>query len=245
MINTVIINPQKQDQEKIASLLSNAGDFNVLALGKDGYDALKLIGSLKPDIAILDNQLDFIEGEEIPPLLKLRSPLTAVVILTARISDYQLYRAASNDVSGFVFKETDLETLPWILKCVSQGGCFISPALAARVLHLIASMNRKNNQFQNNPAAKALFKGQENEELKATPKEDPASYLSKMELRVLSHIGEGFESDEIAKDLNLAVGTVRNYVSSVMRKTGLRNRLQMARYAYNCGLVRLNPACYI
>jgi DNA-binding NarL/FixJ family response regulator len=68
--------------------------------------------------------------------------------------------------------------------------------------------------------------------------EDPTRYLSKTELQVLSCIGEGFNSGEIAEKLGLATGTVRNNVSAVMRKTGLQNRSQMARYAVLYGLAR-------
>ena len=242
MIRTVIINSQKQDREKIISILSPSGDIKVLASGKDGYDALKLIGNLKPDIAILDNHLEYIEGEEIPPLLRIRSPLTSVLILVARISDYQLYRAASNDVSGFVNKETDLDTLPWILRCVFEGGCFISPALGSRVLNLLSVLNREKNHACAFAANRIRIKAQEKEEgeFASIKKEDPSEYLSKTELRILSHVGEGLTSDEIAQSLGLAIGTVRNYISSVMHKAGLRNRSQMARYAFSCGLVPLN-----
>ena len=76
-------------------------------------------------------------------------------------------------------------------------------------------------------------------EVSISSREDPLGYLSKMELRVLTNIGEGYTSGEIASNLNLAVGTVRNYISSVMRKTGLHNRSQMARYALYYGLVSL------
>ncbi|MDR0497638.1 MAG: response regulator transcription factor, partial [Treponema sp.] len=213
MINTVIINPQKQDREKIAALLIKGGDIKVLAQGKDGYDALKLISTYKPDIAILDNQLEFIEGGEIPPLLKLRSPETAIVILVAKISDYQLYRAASHKVLGFVSKETDMDTLPVVLKCIFEGGCFISPHLAARVLKIFSALNGDRQ-----------VKKTEKRDEKFRSREDPTGYLSKMELQMLAYIGEGKSSDEIAGNLHLAVGTVRNYISTVMRKTGTRNR---------------------
>jgi DNA-binding NarL/FixJ family response regulator len=239
MIETVIISPKKQDREKISSLLSSDGEIKVLALGKDGYDAIKLIGSLKPGIALLDNHLEFIDGEEIAPLLKVRSPLTAIVILTAKMSDYQLFRAASNDVSGFVCKETDMETLPRILKCISLGGCFISPALASRILYLLSTMNRdKVSPFS---SKKSPGKKPEKTEERSLSKDDPMMNLSKMELQVMVQIGEGLTSDEIANKLGLTVGTVRNYVSSVMRKTGTKNRSQLARYAFCCGLVPLNP----
>ena len=228
MISTVIINAQKQDRDKIASLLSAQDGIKVLACGRDGYDALKLISSLKPDVAIMDNQLEFIEGEEIPPLLKARSPSTAVVILAARISDHQLHKAASNAVSGFVYKEKEMELLPGILKCISEGGCFISPLFAARILRLLSA-----------DRAQVKVPARQYTDAKFPPGEDPTRYLSKMELRILAGIGEGHNSGEIARNLNLAVGTVRNYISSVMHKTGLHNRSQMARYAFYYGLVPL------
>jgi DNA-binding NarL/FixJ family response regulator len=150
--------------------------------------------------------------------------------MTARISDYQLYRAASNEVSGFAHMEADLDMIPMILRCVYEGRCFISPHLAARVLHILSSGAR---EFQ--------AKTQISRKVKFLSKEDPAEYLSKMELRILSFIGEGKSSDEIAMNLGLAVGTVRNYISAVMHKTGMHNRLQLARYSFCYGLVPLNP----
>jgi len=228
MINTVIINASKQDREKIASLLSAQGDIKVLAQGNDSYDALRLIGGLKPDIAILDTHTELIKEEDLLPLLKIRSPSTAVVILTAGITDSQLFRAASNAVSGFVYKETDMDLLPNILKCISQGEGFISPSLAARILRLFSVLSHKGKEPKNLTAERYIHPGM-----------DPIEHLSKMELRILTCIGEGFTSDEIAENLDLAVGTVRNYISSVMRKTGLHNRSQMARYAYCYGFVTL------
>jgi DNA-binding NarL/FixJ family response regulator len=231
MIKTVIIDAQKQDRDMAASFLSAQNGIEILAYGKDGYDALNLIGRLKPDVAILNNHLDFIEGEEIPPLLKERSPLTAIIILIARISDHQLCDAVSNKISGFVSKETDMDALPMIVKHVSAGGCFISPALAARFLRLLSAKNAAV------PKPGISVKRDHFERPDIPSGGDPVNYLSKTELRILSFIGEGCDSNEIAKNLNLKVGTVRNNISAIMRKTGLRNRSQIARYAFRYGLV--------
>jgi len=241
MINTVIINSQKQDREKLVSLLSADGDINVLASGKDGYDAIKLTEKLKPDITILDNHLEFIKGEEISPVLKVHSPTTAVIILVAQISDTQLFRAASSGVSGFVHKEIDINTLPSILKCISSGRCFISPALASRVLQLLSLTNPENFIKSGSAANKSHNKIPAKLSTENLSCEDPTETLSRTEFLVLAHIGEGLTSDEIARKLDLTAGTVRNYISSVKRKTGLRNRPQMARYAFGCGIVPLGP----
>ena len=230
MIKTVVVNPHKSDREKITNILSTHADINVLAQGKDAYDALKLIGNLKPDIVILDNNLQYIDGEEIPPLLKIRSPSTAAVIIINQINDYRLFKAATNQISGLINKETDMHQLPSILKCVFDGGCYISPSFASRILQLIAGFNQHDVQ--------SFF---EKKMLPNFDNKDPTKYLSKAELQILTYIGDGFASNEIAKKMDLAVGTVRNYISSVMRKTGLNNRSQMARYAFIHGLVPLNP----
>jgi two-component system response regulator DegU len=235
----IIVCPQKHEREKIVSLLSSERDINILAQGKDGYDALKLVGNHKPDIAILDNNLEFIDGEEIPPLLRIRSPSTAFVIVVAKISDYQIYKAASNEVSGIVNKEADLDSLPEILKDVSEGKCFISPVIAGKVLRLLCSLTFKGSGSFGLGESKSQAKPAEAGEVLFLAGEDPAEYLSKMELRILVEIGEGHTSSEIAKNLGLAVGTVRNYISSVMHKTGMNNRPKMVRYAYSCGLVPL------
>jgi len=239
LISTMIICPQKREREKIVSILSAERNIKVLAYGKDGYDALKLIGSHKPDIVIFDNNLEFIDGEEILPLLKIRSPSTAVVIVVSKINDYQLYKAATYEVSGIVNKEADMESLPKILKNISEGECFISPVLASRVMRLLCSLTSKagsHGSGENKSQARLLESGN----VVFLSREDPAAYLSRTELKVLVEIGEGHASTDIAKNLGLTVGTVRNYISSVMHKTGMNNRSQMVRYAYSCGLVPLN-----
>jgi len=244
MINIVIINTQKQDSDKLVTLLSLQQNMQLLAHGKDGYDALKLIGGLKPDIAIVDYQLDYIDGEEISPLLKIRSPSTAIVILAAaRISDYQLRRAVVNAVSGFICKETDMETLSVILTTIAEGGCFISPLLACRILRLLASPDQNGRPLchKTNLSANSAFKKQRYcGYSKIFSKDDPAGYLSKTELNILTSIGKGHTSDEIAKNQSLAIGTVRNYTSSIMHKIGLSNRSQMVLYAINYGLLSLD-----
>jgi two-component system, NarL family, response regulator DegU len=223
----------------MASLLSAEGEIKVLAHGKDGYDALKLIGNYKPDIAVLDNNLDFIDGEEIPPLLRVRSPSTAVVIVVAKISDYQLYKAATNEVSGIINKEADLDSLPVILKNISEGKCFISSVLASRVLRLLCTLSSKGSSPYGTGEGKGQNKPMETGDMLLLSGDDPSKYLSRTELKILVEIGEGHASNEIAENLGLAVGTVRNYISSVMHKTGMNNRTQMVRYAYSCGLVPL------
>ena len=239
MIHIVLIEAQKQIRDRVESLLEPDDSIKIMAQGQDGYDALRLTGSLKPDIVILDNQLEFIDGGDIVPLLKLRSPSTAIVIIAGKINDYQLYSAAANRVSGFVDKETDMETLPKAIRCISIGGCFISPAIAPRVLGFFSGI-RYDDATTAALSAKSPLIGASGKHFlgPAFPSgKDPAGQLSKMELKILTHIGKGHTSKQIAQDLDLAVGTVNNYVSAVMHKTGLGSRSRLASYACHYGLV--------
>jgi len=231
LINTVIIDAQQQDREKISSLLTAREDIKILAIGYDAYDALKLITCHKPDIVILNNNLEYIEGDEIPPLIKMRSPNTAVVILISQITDNQLYKAVINRVSAFVSIENDLDMLPGILSHVAKGEYYISQSLASRFLQLLYVMNPKN-LMADHPVQSPFSK--------LTKSEGPADSLSKTELRIICCIRKNFSSKEIAGELGLAVGTVRNHISSIMRKTGIRNRPGIACYACHKGLIPAN-----
>ncbi|MCL2206175.1 MAG: response regulator transcription factor [Treponema sp.] len=230
MIKVVTIG-QSEVTDQIAPVLSSHSNFQILAHGKDAYDALKLVSTLKPDIIMMDSNLAFIDGEDIPPLLRSRSPTTSTVIIADSMNDNQLHHIISNNVSGLVHSEADIDLLPWVLKSISDGGCFISPSFTPRILQLMTIMNLNNFPYAPNNALpeKAPFSS-----------EDPARYLSKTDLQILTHIAEGNTSEEIANSLNITTGTVRNYISAVMQKTGLRNRSQMVLFALKHGLVPLS-----
>jgi len=212
----VIIDAHEQSRAKIVSTLTAQKDMTIAAEGKDAYDALKYTGSLQPDIAIIDIHLEFIEVHKMPPLVRVRSPKTALVLLTTQVSDVQLQGIVNSEVNGLVHKVTELDFLPQILKWVSEGGYFISPFLMSRVLHLRHASKQKGQAFGDH---------------------DPVEHFSKSELQILTCLGEGHSSSEISKRLSLTEGTVRNYISALMQKMRFHNRLELSRYALTHGLV--------
>jgi DNA-binding NarL/FixJ family response regulator len=221
MINTIVIDPGQKDRERIRNLLSLHKDFNVQGLGKDGYDAVRLAASFKPDIALLDVNLDIINGLDVLPLLKRRSPSTLAVILASDPDDSQISKALGNQVAGFLLKDSDLDKLPFILRDIRFGECCMNHRVSARIAHIFSEMLGKGRQAN-------FLSGQ----AQPIPPE-----ISKTELRIMGCIGQGCSNKEIAEYLSLKVGTVRNYVSSAMRKTGLKCRTQIAIYAFKNGLV--------
>jgi DNA-binding NarL/FixJ family response regulator len=221
MIRTVIIDARQEDRNKIANLLSCHEDFEVQGLGKDGYDAVRLVTSSKPDIAILDVNLDIINGLDVLPLLKRQSPDTLVVILASNVDDGQISKALDSGIAGFLLKDLDLGKLPAILRDTHFGKYYMNPQVSTRIFHIFSELLGKGRQTN-------FISGQ----AQPLPEE-----ISKTELQIISCLGEGRSNQEISEYMGLTEGTVRNYVSSVIHKTGVKDRTQLAIYALRNGLV--------
>jgi DNA-binding NarL/FixJ family response regulator len=226
MIRIIIIDAKQDDRKKIHKLLSRHEDFDIQGLGKDGYDAVKLVSSSKPDIAILGVNLDIINGLDVLPLLKRHSPATLVVILASKVDDSQISKALGNGIAGFLLKDTDLDGLPAILRDIRFGNYYMNPRVSTRIFHIFFKLLGGSSK-QANFISKRVH---------PLPKE-----ISKTEFQIIGCIGEGRSNQEIAEHLNLTAGTVRNYISSAIHKTGMRDRTQMAIYALRNGLVNDDP----
>jgi DNA-binding NarL/FixJ family response regulator len=220
MIRTVIIEAEQKDREKIQKILSLHRDFEVTALGKDGYDAIKMVQACKPDIAILGINLGDVDGLELSLLLKRKFPATSIIILASSLNDGQICKALGNEVAGFL-NDSDLDQVAFILRGVLAGECYVSPVIAARIVRILSRLLRENQSKA--PSNEQAFA--------AIP-----SGISKTELQIMRFIGEGHSNKEIAERMRLKAGTVRNYISSAIQKAGLRSRTQLAIYAVRTGL---------
>ncbi|MCL2094046.1 MAG: response regulator transcription factor [Treponema sp.] len=227
MVTTIIITPQREDLRKIARIIRRSKNLSLLGSGRDGFDALRLVADKKPDVVIIDNNLDYIEGINLPPLFKNRSPDTAVILMAEKIDDFQLWQAVHNDVAGFIFTQRDLPLLPTILIDISQGNSYISPELAARVLSLAAVREPRK---EDRTLEKII-------PLPSPPPRDPLCFLSKKELKLLYYLGAGLGTKDIARSMDITQGTTRNMISTVMRKTGMQSRFQLVLFAKQYDLV--------
>jgi DNA-binding NarL/FixJ family response regulator len=223
MIRIVIIDDQKQEQDLIYSMLSTQKEFEITGFGKDGYDALKLAAEYRPHIIIMDLREDSVGGPELVPLIKRKSPATAVIILSGDEDDEYAGKAISAGASGYLVKKTDMNKLPDSVRSVYNGGYFINPTTVIRTFGMLSEMVKYRKIFQNNSA-----KNKMNRSIPAC--------INRMELQLIAALGKCYSNKEIAASLNLKPGTVRNYLSSIMRKTGLKSRIQVAIFALKNGL---------
>jgi DNA-binding NarL/FixJ family response regulator len=229
MIKIVVITNIKHEQRRIHSILSTQRDFEIVGFGRDSYDALKLAGEYQPHIIIISLRRDALDGLELVSLIKRRSPATAIIILNGHADEECVRKALSAGALGYLVKHTDMDKLADSVRAVHGGCCFISATLVSRTFGTPAGAAKYPNKVPNFPPAASGHGG------------IPPN-INRMEMLIMASIGRGHSNKEIAEKLNLRPGTVRNYLSSAMRKAGLKNRTQIAIFAIQNGLTNIKES---
>ena len=190
----------------LRALLSNQPDFIVVDEASSADEALEKALLHRPEVVILDIRMPGKNGIEVCRELKEQLPEIQVLMLTSYAEDEMLFDAISAGAAGYVLKQGGGEELVRAVRRVAEGDALLDPAVTQRVLARVREATRREQA--------AAFKD-----------------LTEQELRVLGRVSEGLTNKEIAKDLFLGEGTVRNYVSSILSKLDLTNRAEAAAYA--------------
>jgi len=191
----------------LRTLLSDEPDLEVVAEAGSAEEALVKVASDKPDIAIVDIQLPGRSGIEICQEIRQRFPATRVVILTSHAGESFLEQAMRAGASGYVLKQVGNEELIRAIRAAHRGEMGLDSRTASSVITRYLDMEKKVDQ--------SAFKD-----------------LSLREREVLTLVAEGDSNKEIGVKLNLTEITVRNYVSNILNKLQLRNRIELAKYAF-------------
>ena len=165
----------------------------------------------QPDVALLDVRMPEMDGVECTRRIKQRYPRTKVIILTTFDDDEYIYDALRYGATGYLLKGVSVDRLTEAVREAAHGGSIIAPEVASRVLQMFARM-------AGNTAAERVGR-------------TDAAELTRMEGRVVGAVGRGLSNREIAERLFLSEGTVRNYISGILRKLDLRDRTQLAIWA--------------
>jgi DNA-binding NarL/FixJ family response regulator len=201
----------------IRAILTAVPGLEVVGEAEDGAAVLDLVAELRPDVALIDVQMPGTDGLAATEAITARYPDTAVVILTTFSEDAYIARALSGGASGFVLKSGDPTQLVAGLRAVADGGAYLSPEVARRVIDELGASGPR------------LSRG--------TAARERVAALSARERQVLALVGEGWSNDQIARRLAIAPGTVKVHVGSILTRLDVRNRVQAAVLAYEAGLV--------
>ncbi|MFH8408640.1 response regulator [Streptomyces sp. NPDC018019] len=200
----------------VRAILGAAPGIEVVAEAADGRQAVDLALRHRPDVCLLDIRMPRLDGLGAAAELRRTLPETAVVMLTTFSEDTYVAGALGSGASGFLLKTGDPRELITGVRAAAEGGAYLSPSVARRVI----------SQFAGGALGRAAAARTRTEELTGRERE------------VLALVGAGLSNAEIAGRLYVVEGTVKAYVSAILARLGLKNRVQAAILAYEAGLVR-------
>jgi DNA-binding NarL/FixJ family response regulator len=215
MIRVLLADDEVMIRAGVAAILATDAEIEVVAEASDGAEAVALARAHRPDVALLDIRMPRLDGLAAAAEIRRAAPETAVSMLTTFDEDEYVMRALAEGASGFMLKAADPRELIIGVRAVADGAAYLSPRIAHRVIAKMgaAGLTRR------------------------TPGLDRISVLAPREQEVLGLLGEGLSNHDIAARLFLSEGTVKGYVSAILTRLGLQNRVQAAILAYEAGLV--------
>src|SRR3989338_8421942 len=190
----------------LKALIDRHPDMEVVAEAATATEAVAKATTFKPDVVVMDIRLIGASGIDACREITTQQPESKVIMLTSYAEDEMLFAAIRAGAAGYVLKQAGGQDLIHAIEQVGQGHSLLDPALTERVFVEVRRAARAQE-------ATAF------------------SQLTEQERRVLGLVAEGKTNREIAQDLHLGEGTVRNYVSNILSKLGLSNRAEAAAYA--------------
>ncbi|MBU5674563.1 response regulator [Paenibacillus brevis] len=212
-IRVIIADDNSFIREGMRIILNTYGDFEVLAAVADGAEAVDFCREHEVDVALLDVRMPNMNGVEATRILA-EETKTKPLILTTFDDDEYIVDAVRYGAKGYLLKNNDPE----------------------RICDAIRSVYHGHNVLQNVILDKLKLSLGENRQHEESPAIDKTLFTER-ELEVMSRIAKGLSNKEIAKELYISEGTVANYITSVLSKTSLEHRTQIAIY-YLTGRIR-------
>ena len=214
MIRVLICDDQEVVREGLKVILGTSAEVEVVGLAEDGADALDKVAYLKPDIVLMDLKMPHMNGVKATRLIRERYPEVRVLVLTTYDADEWVFDAIRSGAAGYLLKDTPKVDLVEAMRNVIAGKTPVDPAVAGKLF----------NQITRHPPITDTTMIEE---------------LSDREVEVLKYLARGLTNAQIAAELHLSEGTVRNYVSSLFTKLEVADRTQAAIFAMRYGIVNM------
>ena len=229
-IRVLVVDDQQLIRESIASLLDIQPGLSVVGTAGDGREAVDQVLSLGPDIVLMDVRMPTMDGIEALAILGRRAPDCRVVMLTTFDDEEYVVQALRAGASGYLLKDRPAQELAAAVRLAHLGIVQFDPAAAAR---LTAALGRHPPPLD--PAGLDRS-GLDRSGLDRAALGAAGAALTSREIEVLRLVATGSTNREIAERLYLSEGTVKNHISRILGRLGLRDRTQAAIYARNHGL---------
>lgn len=212
-IRVLLVDDQNLVRQGVRALLSLADGIEVIGEASDGRHALEVIPQLNPDVVLMDMRMPVMSGLEALQALARTQSLPPTIILTTFDDDQLVLAGIKAGAKGYLLKDVSLEQLVGAIQTVAAGGSLVQPAVTQR---LLLGLEHMRNNFV------------------SLDRPDP---LTERETEILRLMAGGFSNKEIANSLGVAEGTIKNHVSNILSKLGVRDRTRAVLKAFELKLV--------
>ena len=213
-IRLLLVDDQLLFREGLRTLLSLQPDFEVVGEAPNGQNALTQAAQLNPDVVLMDLRMPVLDGVAATRQLRVELPAVRVIMLTTFDDDEYIFDGLRAGALGYLLKDTPSEKLFEAIRAAARGESFLQPSIAAKV---VAEFSRLTAEKPKTP--------------------ELIEPLSEREIEILKRLANGASNKEIAGALFITEGTVKNYVTSILGKLGVRDRTQAALRARELGLM--------
>ena len=218
MIRVLLADDQALFREGLRMLLDLQPDIEVVGEAKDGREAIEWVARAAPDVVLMDMQMPLLDGVIATREIRASHPNTQVIVLTTFDNDEYIFEGLRAGAVGYLLKDTASDRLAEAIRSAARGESFLEPLVAAKV---VAEFTRLANAPHVRERANHTL----------------VEPLSERELEILRLVADGASNKEIAATLVIAEGTVKNHVTNILGKLGVRDRTQAALQAKELGLV--------
>lgn len=215
-ISILLVDDHALMREGLRQLLSLEEDLRVVDEAVNGFEAVQKVRQLQPDVVLMDISMPVIDGIAVTQQIVREFPDMAVIMLTMHRQDQQVLQAIKSGARGYLLKTASSQELARTIRQVHAGQVLIEPELTGTIVSEFRRLSQLNTQGS------------------------PLTELAEKEVDILRCVAMGLSNKEIAEQLAYSEKTVKNYLSVIFQKLGIRDRTQAAIFAFRHGLIPID-----
>jgi two-component system, NarL family, response regulator LiaR len=202
-MKVIICDDQDIVRDGLELLLKLESDIDIVGIASDGAEAVEMAVRNKPDLVLMDLKMPVMNGVDATREIKAKCPGAKILVLTTYGTDDWVLDAIRAGASGYLLKDSPREGVLGAIRGTIEGKTYVDPSIAGKILNEVSNPKKK-------------------------PATSITSKLTEREIEVLNLLAKGLSNEDIAKQLFLSEGTVRNHISSIISKLGVSDRTQAA-----------------
>jgi DNA-binding NarL/FixJ family response regulator len=217
IVRVLLVDDQRLLREGLRILLELHGDLRVVGEASDGIEAERQVDLLNPQVVLMDLRMPRRDGVAATRCITEKRRDVSILVLTTFDDDELVFRALDAGAAGYLLKDIGADALAEAIRATVRGDSPLQPSVARKIVSRLRGTAPVACTARPLPAAETL---------------------TAREIEILGLVGQGATNRQIATQLSLSEGTVKNYISAIIAKTGVHDRTQLALFAVRHGVTR-------